>query len=139
MKTILEELNQTAQINWNSWSQVNKVLKSLGVNTEFFDKKTGELKESVSANALKNQTHPIVERYLEYKEWFKLSSSYGTAFLKKINPRTGRIHSSYNQVMSSGRTSSSNPNLQQIPRIPEFRECFRAPEGYVFITADFSN
>lgn len=139
MKAILEELNQTAQINWNSWSQVNKVFKSLGINTEFFDKKTGELKESVSANALKNQTHPIVGKYLEYKEWFKLSSSYGVAFLKKVNSKTKRIHSSYNQIMSSGRTSSSNPNLQQIPRIPEFRECFRAPEGYVFVTADFSN
>ncbi len=86
--------------------------------------------------------HPIVPLVLEYRERSKLRSTFLEGLRKEISD-DGRIHTSYNQtVTATGRLSSSNPNLQNIPIRTErgraIREVFTVPEGYVLIGADYS-
>ena len=88
--------------------------------------------------------HPIVESILEYRGLTKLKSTYVDALPKLVNARTGRIHTSYNQaVAATGRLSSNNPNLQNIPirttRGREIRKAFiPRNDRYVFFAADYS-
>jgi len=83
--------------------------------------------------------NPLVKLLLEYKKLTKIISSFGDSLLKKINPITGRLHGSYWQLGSqSGRLTSSNPNLQQIPRNEETRSCFVATPSHKLIIADYS-
>jgi len=87
--------------------------------------------------------HKIVEIILEYRSLSKLISTYVDALPKLINLKTNRIHTSFNQFVTvTGRLSSSNPNLQNIPiRTPEgkeIRKAFVPAEGHVFIDADYS-
>ena len=88
-------------------------------------------------------SHPLPAEVLEYRSITKLKSTYVDALPKLIHPRTGRIHTSYNQaVAATGRLSSSNPNLQNIPvRTPagqEIRRAFVAEKGHILMGADYS-
>ena len=92
--------------------------------------------------ALKHR-HPIVEKILAHRALKKLLSTYVNALPKLINPRTQRIHTSFNQaVTATGRLSSSNPNLQNIPVRGddgrEIRKAFVPEEGCLFFSADYS-
>lgn len=139
MSSIYAELNEVADINWDSPKQVAPVLKSFGVSTMVMDKDTMQLKESVSKLALKDQgSHPIVEKYLKYKELKKSASSYGEKFLAHVGD-DGRIHSSFHQIKDTGRTSSMAPNMQNIPRTEVFRRCFQGQGDNVLVIADFAN
>ncbi|HOS70860.1 MAG TPA: DNA polymerase I [Bacteroidales bacterium] len=87
--------------------------------------------------------HPVVSKVLEYRGLKKLLSTYVEALPQLINRRTGRIHTSFNQaVASTGRLSSNNPNLQNIPvrdeRGREIRRAFVPAEGCLFFSADYS-
>lgn len=87
--------------------------------------------------------HPIVDKVLEYRGLKKLLSTYVEALPQLINSKTGRIHTSFNQaVASTGRLSSNNPNLQNIPvrdaRGREIRKAFIPAEGCIFFSADYS-
>ncbi len=88
--------------------------------------------------------HPIVQKLLDYRSLTKLKSTYVDTLPELINPRTGRIHTSYNQaVAATGRLSSNNPNLQNIPvrteRGREIRKAFvPRNEDYVLVSADYS-
>ena len=87
--------------------------------------------------------HPVVGEILEYRGVKKLLSTYIDALPKLINSKTGRVHTSFNQtVTATGRLSSSNPNLQNIPirdeQGKEIRKAFIASEGHVFMSADYS-
>ena len=87
--------------------------------------------------------HPVAELIHEYRTLSKLRSTYTEALPKLINPDTGRVHTSYNQaVAATGRLSSSDPNLQNIPVRTEIgreiRRAFVAPEGSVLVSADYS-
>jgi len=87
--------------------------------------------------------HPVINKVLEYRGLKKLLSTYVEALPQLVNPRTGRIHTSYNQaVASTGRLSSNNPNLQNIPvrdaRGREIRKAFVPEEGHIFFSADYS-
>ena len=89
------------------------------------------------------QTHELPAEILAYRSISKLKSTYVDALPAMVHPQTERIHTSYNQtVTATGRLSSSNPNLQNIPiRTPEgrrIRQAFIAPEGYVLVSADYS-
>ena len=135
------ELEKIAPINWNSPAQVVKVFKEKDISVDFIDKKTGDIKESVNRLVLEKQQakSALVALYVEYKDTQTLASRYGLKFLEYINPSTGRIHSSFLQLMNTGRLSSTSPNMQNIPREVEYRENFVCEEGYTFIVADFSN
>ncbi len=87
--------------------------------------------------------HPLARHVLEYRQMAKLKSTYADALPQLIDPATGRIHTSYNQtVASTGRLSSSEPNLQNIPaRGPwgtRFRRAFVPEKGYLLLAADYS-
>lgn len=87
--------------------------------------------------------HELPRVILEYRTLSKLKSTYTDRLPERINPETGRVHTSYHQaVASTGRLSSSDPNLQNIPIRREsgrrIREAFVAPAGYVLLAADYS-
>ena len=100
---------------------------------------------STSVDVLEDMAglHPMIGFVLEYRQMAKLKSTYADALPALIDPATGRIHTSYNQtVASTGRLSSSEPNLQNIPaRGPwgtRFRRAFVPDEGHLLLTADYS-
>ncbi len=88
-------------------------------------------------------SHPIVEKILEYRQLMKLNSTYVEGMIPYINPKTGRIHTFFHQtVTATGRLSSTEPNLQNIPTRSELgkklRKVFKAEEGRIFVDADYS-
>ncbi len=105
--------------------------------------KTGQYVTSEDVLAQLQNHHPIVKSILQYRGLKKLLSTYIDALPGLINPRTGKIHTSYNQtVTATGRLSSSNPNLQNIPirdeEGKEVRKAFVPEEGCLFLSADYS-
>lgn len=100
---------------------------------------------STDASVLKNlrKLHPIIEKIETYRELAKLSGTYLRALPRLADPGTWRIHTTFNQtVTATGRISSSDPNLQNIPiRTPlgeKIRDCFIAAEGSRLVVADYS-
>ena len=92
---------------------------------------------------LAEQDYPLPKVLMQYRSLSKLKSTYTDRLPEQINPRTGRIHTSYHQaVAATGRLSSSDPNLQNIPiRTPEgrrIRQAFVAAPGYRLLAADYS-
>lgn len=83
--------------------------------------------------------YPIIDLLLSIREVNKQISSYGSNILSHIHPKTGKIHTEYITVgTATGRFSSNNPNMQQVPRSGGYRECFIPDEGFVFADADYS-
>lgn len=118
-------------INLDSPSQLKEALIRADIKVN--DTNSNTLKKLLPKHS------EIIIPILEYKKLSKLISSFGDKLLKKINPITGRLHGSYWQLGSqSGRFTSSDPNLQQIPRNKESRSCFVASPSYKLIIADYS-
>lgn len=126
----------TIRINWNSQPQVLPMFQKL-------DKNLKDLSEK-SRNAFE---HPVVSDFENYKKGLKLLSSYGMSFLEFID-LDGRVRTRFNQVLNTGRVSSSKPNIQQIPwfrdepdpkRAYRYHECFRAAKGSSLIPCDYSS
>ena len=93
---------------------------------------------SVESLTMCKHKHEAVPMLLKYRQLEKLLSSFGESILKKIHTKTGRLHPTYNQMVSTGRLSCRAPNLQQIPGKSSFRSCFIAKPGYKMITSDMS-
>ena len=105
--------------------------------------KTGQFVTSEEVLQQLRSKSPIIDEILNYRGLKKLLSTYIDALPKLINPRTGRIHTSFNQtVTATGRLSSSDPNLQNIPVRDddgkEIRKCFIPEPGCLFFSADYS-
>jgi DNA polymerase-1 len=87
--------------------------------------------------------YPIIEKILSYREIFKLKSTYTQTLIDQVNPKTGRIHTTFNQaIAATGRLSSTNPNLQNIPTSTDFgqqiRKAFIAPKDKLLLSFDYS-
>ena len=139
----LDLFDSTAKttIEWSSPSQVARLLQILGIDTKAVDKKSGQLRDSVEAKHLKKfeKQFDIIPIYLDYKEKEKLVSTYGDAFLKFVNRRTGRIHSDFWQILETSRISSNRPNMQNIPSDEETRACFVSQDAHSLVIGDFSS
>lgn len=100
-----EESKPRCIINWNSNKQVIPLFEELGFELWTKDKKTGRLKKSVDSKILGKQKgkSDILPLYLEYSAAFKVVTSFGQNFLDAINPVTGRIHPTFNQMMDTGK------------------------------------
>lgn len=129
--------------NLESPKQIQQILFSgegLGLEPK---KKTPKGAPSTNEEALKLLDHPLVDLILSYRTLTKLNSTYLEALPKQVDLKTKRLHTSYHQaVTATGRLSSSNPNLQNIPIRSELgariRGAFVASEGNVIIAADYS-
>jgi len=147
MKAMEREIYDEAgmEFNINSSQQLGHVLfEKLKLPVQ---KKTAKTKRySTDVKVLKKLTslpHKIPGLILRYRTLSKLKSTYLDALVKMVNPETGRIHTSYNQtVAATGRLSSSNPNLQNIPirgeEGREIRKGFVAQDGHYLVSADYS-
>ncbi|XOU94143.1 MAG: DNA polymerase I [Candidatus Kerfeldbacteria bacterium] len=130
--------------NINSPKQLKEILfEKLEISTEGISKtKTGLSTAAAELDKLKNR-HEIIPFITDYRELAKLQSTYLLALPKLVHPKTGRVHTSFNQtVTATGRLSSSDPNLQNIPIRTEegrkIRNAFVAEPGYKIIAADYS-
>jgi DNA polymerase-1 len=150
---ILEYLNRVTEkifeisgeeFNINSPAQLATILfEKMGLPATRRTKKTKGFSTSVTALQDLAQNFPIAQHALEYRQLAKLKSTYADALPLLINPETRRIHTSYNQtVAATGRLSSSDPNLQNIPARgewgPRFRQAFIPERGHLFLSADYS-
>ncbi|HSV86206.1 MAG TPA: DNA polymerase I [Levilinea sp.] len=143
-----EQVYRAAQhrFNLNSTQQLAKVLfEKLALNPPDRRKRTSAGHFSTSAEVLEEMRgqHPVVDWILEYRELSKLKSTYVDALPLQINPRTGRVHTSFSQTGSvTGRLASSDPNLQNIPTRTDLgrrvREGFIAGEGKQLLSVDYS-
>ena len=128
----------------NSPKQVGEVLfDELQLNSKAKKTKRGQYSTGEEVLEGLKDKHPIVQKILDYRGLKKLISTYIEALPKLINPQTGRIHTSFNQaVTATGRLSSSNPNLQNIPVRGddgrEIRKAFVPEPGCTFFSADYS-
>ncbi|HNZ58579.1 MAG TPA: DNA polymerase I [Syntrophorhabdaceae bacterium] len=144
LNTIIKEIHTLADepFNINSPQQLSRILFEKLQLPTVKKTKTGfstdtEVLETLSA------IHPLPQKILSYRTLSKLKSTYIDVLPNLINPRTGRIHASFNQmVVATGRLSSSDPNLQNIPIRGEegkkIREAFVPGEGFVLLSSDYS-
>ncbi|MBR4845328.1 MAG: DNA polymerase I [Bacteroidaceae bacterium] len=146
LQDIEQEIYSLAGTSFNiaSPKQVGEVLfETLKISAKAKKTKGGQYSTSEEVLESLRDKHPVVEKILDYRGLKKLLGTYIDALPALINPRTGRIHTSFNQtVTSTGRLSSSNPNLQNIPiRHEDGREIRRAfipDDGCEFFSADYS-
>ena len=146
MNRLDEECHRLAGIPFNTASpaQVGEVLfDHLKIDPKAKKTKTGQYSTTEDILLKLRDRHPLVGKILELRGIRKLLSTYVNALPALINPQTGRIHTTYNQtVTATGRLSSANPNLQNIPVRSddgkEIRRAFIPADGNVFFSADYS-
>ena len=148
-------------IDWQK-NEALQVFKDLGFNLHAISKTTGKETESVLEKNLKIQKgidDKFLDLYFKYQEYYKVTTSFGQGHLNAINPKTGRIHTTYKQIgtksgrMSCGSDQSnvdlakykhlsskevSYPNMQQLPHDAETRSCFVAEKGNLFCSCDWA-
>jgi DNA polymerase-1 len=118
------------KIDINSPTQVLNALQAMGIAVNSTAKK--EIAPLASQ-------YRVINSLIEYRHWSKAKTSFGSTLPKHISNKTNKIHSHYEQLGAvSGRFSCSNPNLQQIPRQKEVRQCFIASPGSNLVMADYS-
>jgi DNA polymerase I len=128
MFTPVEELRDVT-IKWTSPKQVLECFQTLLPDLD-----------NVNGKAMYKHRFkfPLIDKYVKYKEAMKLCTSYGDAFFKNLKG-DNKIHTSFHQILDTGRVSSSKPNMQQIPADNVYRNCFTAPNGYSFVSSDYSS
>ncbi len=133
------------EFNLNSPGQMGKILfDKMGLKGSTKNAKTGSWStEAAVLETLVDEGVEIAAKILEWRQYSKLKSTYSDALQEQINPRTGRVHTNFMQtVTSTGRLSSNDPNLQNIPvrseEGREIRRAFIAEKGKVLLSADYS-
>ena len=119
----------TAVLNPGSWQQMLKVIKNV----------TGlKLPDTNNLTLIQyTDKHPEIAKLVEYRTAKKSVESYGENYLEAAK-RDGRVHTSFKQILDTGRMSASDPNNQNIPHDERHRRCFTAPEGCKLVIADYS-
>ena len=143
-KQVYQAVGKT--FNINSTQQLSSILfGTLRLTPPDRGKKTASGHYSTAAGVLDEMSgqHPVVDMILEYREYSKLKSTYVDSLPAEIHPETGRVHTSFSQTGAvTGRLSSSNPNLQNIPIRTELgrqvRRGFIADQGNVLVSLDYS-
>jgi DNA polymerase-1 len=146
LKSLEQKIYELAgeEFNINSSQQLGVILfEKLGLKAVKKTKKKTGYSTDVQVLTQLAESHEMPEKLLRYRTLGKLKSTYVDALSSLVHPDTGRIHTSFNQTITvTGRLSSSNPNLQNIPiRKPEgkkIRQAFIPAEGYTLISADYS-
>lgn len=145
-------------IQWSSSKQVIELFKHIGICPKEKSKQTGKIEYTVGAKALvKKLSNPYKEKYNKDEETdietnedlilnyllLKVSeqacTTFGEEWLKYIHPITGKVHSSYRQILNTGRISSTRPNLQNVPGEKVYRSAFIASPGNTLIDCDYSS
>jgi DNA polymerase-1 len=131
---LFAEVPKVIQVNYSSPKQISNICTLLGYPVE-----------STNAKVLEDLVtkHPFFETLIAYKKTAKIISTYGESFLKYIHPKTGRVHTSFWQIKSTGRVSSGSkndnaPNLQNIPASNNFRNCFESRPGFSWVSIDYA-
>lgn len=144
LKVLTNEIYELSgeEFNINSHQQLGKILFEKLKLPVYKKTKNGYTTDVEVLEKLKNQ-HPIIEKILEYRTLTKLNSTYIEGLMPYINKDTNKIHSSFHQtITATGRISSTDPNLQNIPTKLELgkqiRKAFKPAEGNVYIDADYS-
>jgi len=141
----VHKLTDEPELNINSPLQLKKVLfDKLGLQSP--DNKKTKTGLSTAASELEKMVgqHPVIEKLLQYRELSKLQNTYLLAMPKLVDPEDGRLHTSFNQtVTATGRLSSSDPNLQNIPVRgtglgSQIRKGFVAAKGFTLLSLDYS-
>ena len=147
LKTLENEIYELAggsTFNINSPKQLSFILfEKLRISTKGIKKTTQGYSTDVTTLEKLKGVHPIADKLLQYRSVFKLKSTYIDSLPLYVSKKTGRLHTKFNQaVTGTGRLSSSDPNLQNIPVKTEegrkIRDAFIAPKGKVVISADYS-
>jgi DNA polymerase-1 len=146
LKSLEQKIYELAgeEFNINSSQQLGVILfEKLGLKAVKKTKKKTGYSTDVQVLTQLAESHEMPEKLLRYRTLGKLKSTYVDALSSLVHPDTGRIHTSFNQTITvTGRLSSSNPNLQNIPiRKPEgkkIRQAFIPADGYTLISADYS-
>ena len=144
ISTLTDEIYELAgeEFNINSHQQLGNILfEKLNLPSKK-KTKSGYSTDVDVLEKIRNE-HPIVEKVLEYRTLTKLNSTYVEGLLQYINPITEKIHSYFHQtITATGRISSTEPNLQNIPTRAELgkniRKAFKPKEGNIYIDADYS-
>ncbi|MFA5127038.1 MAG: DNA polymerase I [Patescibacteria group bacterium] len=132
------------EFNISSPLQLKKILfEDLNISTQGIKKNKTGLSTAAAELDKMMTAHPIIPLISEYRELTKLQSTYISALPALVNKKTGRLHTSFNQtITATGRLSSSDPNLQNIPTRTstgrQIRQAFVAPAGAVLLSADYS-
>lgn len=130
------------EFNINSTKQLGDVLFEDLKLPVFKKNKNGYSTDAEVLEKLRDE-HPIIEKILDYRQLMKLNSTYVEGLISHINEKTGKIHTRFHQtVTATGRLSSTEPNLQNIPTRTDLgkkiRKVFKAEKGRIFIDADYS-
>lgn len=119
-------------INWNSTVQRLDMFKTVEPHLK-----------NTSKESLALTGHPLIKDYREYINTQKLVTSYGEAFIEKYVNSDGKVRTRFNQILNTGRVSSSGPNMQQIPAKEavgnRYRNCFVPPKDWKFVSSDYNS
>jgi len=137
---VIEEMggiNPASPKQVGAWLEAN--LKKGVIDKWPRNEASGSLKTSADEMAKHASAHPAISVYAEWKKISKLDGTYGKGIQDLVHPVTGNLHPEFNILGArTGRFTSNRPNIQNQPREGGMREHIRAPEGYVFIDADYS-
>lgn len=122
----------TCLVNWNSPVQVLPIAQIVHPKLK-----------GLSEKDLQKTNHPFFQDLTGYRDALKLISTYGEAFVHKHVCSDGKIHTTYNQIVSTGRISSRSPNIQNIPAKEavgnRYRNAFVPPEGWLLVDSDYAS
>jgi len=125
-------------LNLNAPAQVMAAFEAKGLPIAF-DKKSGKPTVSGPRMRIYAEQHKEISVYIKYKKMMKLLQSYGPNWTEKISHFDGRIHGHWKIIgAETGRMAANGPNLTQIPKQNEYRNCFVAEPGHIFIDTDYS-